>query len=227
MTDDLKLELGREREKHQALVTQVRATLEAIDDGEDPKVALGPLASRVAYLGHTKWTPERVIDAVREWYVRFGEAPAADDWRPWAARAKNPDADVSRWVDGDWPSYSAAVRAFGGWHELLDAAGVEPKERENNGGRNTWDLHMTPEWTGWELMRGFRERAGYSQREAAERAGMQAANFANIENGRARNPTVRTLLAIARGLGVAPGVLLEYRQHNLDIPESDVGKMES
>jgi DNA-binding XRE family transcriptional regulator len=207
--NELRLRLGRAQEQHDALVTLVRGSLEAIERGEDARFALGPLAQRVRHYP-SKWTRERVIQAAQEWHERYGEAPAADDWRPWQARARNPDADVSRWSEGDWPSYHSATRPFGGWFEMLAAAGLEPKEPRDDdkgGARRTEEM---PEWTGWHLIAPLRERAGLSIAQAALRAGMLWPNWSQLEKGKRPNPTIRTVLAVAQGLGVRPGVLLEF-----------------
>ncbi|MFD8736584.1 helix-turn-helix domain-containing protein [Streptomyces sp. NPDC059618] len=56
-------------------------------------------------------------------------------------------------------------------------------------------------------IRRLREERGHSLEELAERSGLSFRGLIYIEHGQ-RNPSVLTLLDIARGLGVQPGVLV-------------------
>lgn len=56
-------------------------------------------------------------------------------------------------------------------------------------------------------LRRLREEAGLSQGALAERAGMDTAEVGRIELGK-RDPGVRVIARLARGLGVGPGELL-------------------
>ncbi len=55
-----------------------------------------------------------------------------------------------------------------------------------------------------ERLRKVREQLGYTQREAAQRAGIRFQYLSNLENGRIANPSVNTLkkIAAAYGMGV-------------------------
>ncbi|WP_121371959.1 helix-turn-helix domain-containing protein [Frondihabitans australicus] len=56
-------------------------------------------------------------------------------------------------------------------------------------------------------LREHRERVGLSPKEAADRAGVALGNYYQLERGDG-NPTVTTLVKLARGLGVDPSDLL-------------------
>ena len=51
-------------------------------------------------------------------------------------------------------------------------------------------------------LKQLREQAGMSQMELAIRAGLSASSVAQLEQGKKPNPTLATLEALARGLGV-------------------------
>jgi transcriptional regulator with XRE-family HTH domain len=55
---------------------------------------------------------------------------------------------------------------------------------------------------------GARHHAGLSQEQLADRSGLHRTYIGGLERGQ-RNPTVITLLALAKGLGRSPGDLLE------------------
>ncbi len=54
----------------------------------------------------------------------------------------------------------------------------------------------------------LRERAGLTQGEAAKRAGVGVTTWSNIETGSITRPHARTVIKIARGLGVEPEDLI-------------------
>jgi transcriptional regulator with XRE-family HTH domain len=59
-------------------------------------------------------------------------------------------------------------------------------------------------------IKALREKLGLSQAEAAERAGFAGRqNWYQLESGRAKNPTLDTITAVARALGVKPKDLLK------------------
>jgi len=53
-----------------------------------------------------------------------------------------------------------------------------------------------------------RVERGFSQEELGERAGMRSNAIGRLERG-GREPRISTVLRLARGLGVAPGTLLD------------------
>ena len=55
----------------------------------------------------------------------------------------------------------------------------------------------------------LRERARLGRDQLAELSGVSAHIIQSLEQGRAANPTLRTLLGLAQGLGVPGGELIE------------------
>ena len=62
-------------------------------------------------------------------------------------------------------------------------------------------------------IREAREYSRVSLREVADKAGVSAAQINRIENGHVERPSVETLVAIARGLGLNPFFLLVLSGH--------------
>lgn len=204
----IRIDAAQAQERYENLVSLVRAALTAIDDGQPPSVALGPLQAKVAHI-NTRWTPELVLERAQEWYARYRESPRSRDWAPWEAQARNPDADISRWAEGDWPSKATALRLFdGSWLKMLKAAGLPDPVRADNGGRRAGDTDHLPEWDGWKLIDEYRDSLGLSVAELARRSGLQPANVTKIARGEHTNPTMRTFLGLCAGLDVHPVRLL-------------------
>ena len=65
---------------------------------------------------------------------------------------------------------------------------------------------MKPEWFGGRL-RELRERAGMTQRELAEAAGLNPGAVCDLEHGRKgkSNPTWQTVVALCKVLAAMPG----------------------
>jgi DNA repair exonuclease SbcCD ATPase subunit len=79
----------------------------------------------------TKWTRERVVQAIRRWHEVYGEAPRAADWNPSSAKWSGQTWRIERYQKGDpetgaaWPSLNAAKRPFGGsLNRAIEAAGL-------------------------------------------------------------------------------------------------------
>jgi transcriptional regulator with XRE-family HTH domain len=60
-----------------------------------------------------------------------------------------------------------------------------------------------------ERLRELRERVGLSQEKLAHQAGLSSAVVFRIEQDRPGNPTLSTLVALARVLGITPGNLVD------------------
>jgi transcriptional regulator with XRE-family HTH domain len=60
-----------------------------------------------------------------------------------------------------------------------------------------------------ERIRLCREKAGLSQQELAQAAGLSLSLVAKLEQGTKADPRVSSLMALAYGLGVTPGALLD------------------
>lgn len=75
---------------------------------------------------------------------------------------------------------------------------------------NVWDeKHPARQFA--RNVRALRKAKKLSQEEAAERAGMNARAWQKVELGEAgkQGPTLRTIVKVARGLGVEPHELLK------------------
>lgn len=59
-----------------------------------------------------------------------------------------------------------------------------------------------------EVLRGYRNRSGFSQEGLAEAAGLDRSFISMLERGE-RQPTLETLFSLARALDVAPSLLIE------------------
>jgi deoxycytidylate deaminase len=68
-----------------------------------------------------RWGREEVLAAVRKWVQLEGRAPTSLDWRPVRFGGSE------RWEAEfpDWPPTSVGGIMFGGWNQLLEAAGVD------------------------------------------------------------------------------------------------------
>ncbi len=65
----------------------------------------------------------------------------------------------------------------------------------------------------------LREQAGISQNELGRRAGVTGRIVSYIELGVRPNPTLSTILALARGLGVPPSELIQPAAGHDQAPE--------
>ena len=65
----------------------------------------------------------------------------------------------------------------------------------------------------------LRWRACLSRDQLAKRSGVCADLIQSLEQGRADNPTLRTVLGLAQGLGVTVGELIEGHSEAGDGPE--------
>ena len=92
-----------------------------------------------------RWTPERVLDAMREWRDRYGRLPSSYDWSRTHARRRGGEA-TQRLERGEWPSSSVVTDVFGTWAAAriaalqLDVAadGVGAHEAAHEGGRTAF-----------------------------------------------------------------------------------------
>src|SRR3954470_2473652 len=76
----------------------------------------------------TRWTRETIIEKIREWEARYGEAPNSADWNPSLARWRAQEWRAERYRKGVWPSTTAPKRPFGGsFDAAARAAGFEPR----------------------------------------------------------------------------------------------------
>lgn len=59
------------------------------------------------------------------------------------------------------------------------------------------------------MLKTARERKGLSQFELANESGVSIWTISDLETGRAKNPTLRTLSRVSRPLGIDPTSLFE------------------
>ena len=68
-----------------------------------------------------RWTPERVLDAMRAWQTLYGRLPSSYDWSRTHARRSRGEA-LRRLNVGEWPSASVVSHLFGTWAAARTAA---------------------------------------------------------------------------------------------------------
>lgn len=97
--------------------------------------------------GYTKrvavWTPEAVIDKAQQFNEAHGQPPAATDWNPSdCLRASRVSADrARRWAEraerfysSGYPWTGTVAKLFGGWNDMLRAAGLPVRWEGKRGG---------------------------------------------------------------------------------------------
>lgn len=147
-----------------------------------------------------RWTQQSILDGYHAWVAEHGRQPSVADWRA---------ATLSH------PNFSTVRTHFGSWNNFIIAAGGQPNPQRRASRRN---FARMPQWTGWQLLAVYRQRAGLSQRQVALAAHIDPAVYGRMEKGRPQyvNPHIGTLLSVAQALGVPPAVLLEYRPSKVD-----------
>jgi AcrR family transcriptional regulator len=75
-----------------------------------------------------RWTPERVLAAMRDWHGRYGPLPSSYDWSPTHARRRGGEA-LRRLAGGEWPASSVVTSLFGTWSGAR-AVAAEERTRE-------------------------------------------------------------------------------------------------
>jgi AraC-like DNA-binding protein len=68
-----------------------------------------------------RWTPERVLVAMRVWRARYGRLPSSYDWSRTHARRRGGEA-LERLRTGDWPSAGVVTTVYGSWKAARAAA---------------------------------------------------------------------------------------------------------
>ena len=68
-----------------------------------------------------RWTPERVLAAMRDWRDRHGRLPSSYDWSRTHARRRGGEA-LERLSTGDWPSAGVVTAVYGSWKAARAAA---------------------------------------------------------------------------------------------------------
>ena len=68
-----------------------------------------------------RWTRDGVLEAMRDWAVRYGRLPSSYDWSGMHAHRRG-GAALERLSAGDWPSASVVTGVFGSWAAARSAA---------------------------------------------------------------------------------------------------------
>src|SRR4051794_35264300 len=161
-----------------------------------------------------RWTRDTIIEKIREWEARYGEAPCSADWNPSLARWRAQEWRIERYQEGVWPSTNAVKRPFGGsFDAAVRAAGFVPARpgprRAAGAARPAVDQRepLAPREAGDELARLAEARVAALERRLAaaerraERAEAQVADArrrarrANEQAGRARRARDRSQAA--------------------------------
>ena len=74
-----------------------------------------------------RWTPERVLAAMRDWRGGYGRLPTSYDWSSTHARRRGGDA-LARLAEGEWPAASIVTRLFGTWSAARAVAAQRAEE---------------------------------------------------------------------------------------------------
>jgi hypothetical protein len=94
----------------------------------------------------------RLVAAVHRWVEEHGRAPRVIDWDPARARLQGrPDLAERFEQQGTWPRFTLVRRHFGGFGELLRAAGLPAAPRRAGRHRTAWSgddiLRAIRRWT--------------------------------------------------------------------------------
>jgi AcrR family transcriptional regulator len=70
-----------------------------------------------------RWTPERLLEAMLVWQLRYGRLPSSYDWSRTHARRRGGEA-LRRLNHGCWPSASVVIAVWGSWSAARSAIGA-------------------------------------------------------------------------------------------------------
>ena len=78
----------------------------------------------------TRWTPDLIIERIREWASLYGDPPAIRDWDPSGSRKMHDEARALRFEAGNgyWPWFPVVYARFASWGAALEAAGFEARD---------------------------------------------------------------------------------------------------
>ena len=79
-----------------------------------------------------RWTRERVLAAMGEWFDRYGRLPSSYDWSRTHARRRGGER-LERLRTGDWPSASAVSGVYGSWKAARTAASNQIVQADDDG----------------------------------------------------------------------------------------------
>jgi len=207
--DQARIYIAELEQRVQHMQNEVRRVLTDLEHGADPMASV-PTLKRLAGRYRPRYRKADLIAKAHEWHDHYGEPPKVMDWNPTTARVRltAPKAReaIARFLEGDWPHAATVYAHFLNWQTFMREAGYEPRTEpdERSGGEGHGHL---PPWDGWEHVRHLRERSRLTINQAAGDV-LSVSHWSNIENGKHTNPGIRTLMAMARGLGVRVEALL-------------------
>ena len=79
-----------------------------------------------------RWTRERVIEAMCDWWSRYGRLPSSYDWSRTHARRRG-GAALRRLDAGPWPPPAIVSTLFGTWASARDAAASDREKAQHTG----------------------------------------------------------------------------------------------
>jgi HNH endonuclease len=74
-----------------------------------------------------RYSRAEVLDAVRRWAHKYGEAPTSVDWEPARARRMGHNWRAERFEDGRWPTVRVVRGHFGTFNDAVRLAGLQPR----------------------------------------------------------------------------------------------------
>jgi hypothetical protein len=75
-----------------------------------------------------RFSPNEIIERIREWTLLYGEPPTIRDWDPSRARRTGQVWRAERFEAGAWPSVGMVKRQFGRFNAAVQAAGLAPQQ---------------------------------------------------------------------------------------------------
>jgi Homing endonuclease associated repeat len=75
-----------------------------------------------------RFSPNEIIERIREWTLLYGEPPTIRDWDPSRARRTGQIWRAERFEAGVWPSIGMVKRQFGTFNAAVQAAGLPPRQ---------------------------------------------------------------------------------------------------
>jgi hypothetical protein len=76
---------------------------------------------------HSTFSREEILEAIRRWYLLYGEAPRMIDWEPPRARRLGQEWRAERFESDNWPSARMVRRHFSTFNSAIEAAGLTPR----------------------------------------------------------------------------------------------------
>lgn len=80
-----------------------------------------------------KWTPELILDRIREWNELYAEPPANTDWHLANLRQQGDHRRIERYLipNGHWPCANCVRNHFGTFNKAIEQAGLTPRYKSS------------------------------------------------------------------------------------------------